>query len=373
MPVIAATAFTFPEHYYPQEVLATAVKKFCIAMNLDFDLDTIDRFFTNVNVKGRYFTHSLDSFFDPPTPGVTAERSIDLALDNFEKTVRSLFCSTGIEPEEIALIASSTLTISVPSLEARLMNRIPFSRYIKRLPMFGYGCMGGAAGIARVTEYLEGHPKDAAIFFAGELSSALWQGSLQMELQTMISKLPDDPSLYSEIICSIVTAALFADGMGAVLMVGRDHPLAKPGQPRVIDIGSILLSHTTHLMGMDIADTGFRNILRPEVSDHLKGGLREVIDRLLNKHNLSTDDISCWIVHPGGPKVIKTIQEEFGLTQDAVQLSWDTLEKVGNMSSSTVLYMLNEVLSQEQPSPGSYGLMVAMGPGFSQEILLLQW
>ena len=373
MPVIAATAVGFPEHYYPQDVLATALKKFCMAMNLDFDLDTIDRFFTNVAIKGRYFTLPLDSFFDPPTPGSTAGDVIEAALNLYEKTVQVLLERAGIDPKEVGLLASSTLTAAVPSLEARLMNRIPFSTTVKRLPLFGYGCMGGAAGMARVAEYLEGHPKEAAIFMAGEISSALWRGSLQRELLTMIPKLPENPSLYSDIIQSIVTAALFADGAGAVLMVGRDHPLAQPGQPRVIDSGSILLPNTTHLMGMAITDTGFLNILRPEVSDYVKVGLRQIIDKLLNKHNLSTDKISRWIVHPGGPKVIKAVQDEFGLDDSAVQLSWDTLEKVGNLSSSTVLYMLHQVVTEDSPPSGAYGLMVAMGPGFSQEVLLLQW
>ncbi len=373
MSFIAATAIGFPSHYYSQDVLATALKKFCIAMDLDFDLDAIDRFFTNVMIEGRYFTFPLDSFFDPPTPGATAQATIEAALNTFEKTVLSLLERANIDPQDIALIASSTLTAAVPSLEARLMNRIPFSPHIKRLPMFGYGCMGGAAGLARVAEYLEGHPKDAAILFAGELSSALWQGSLQRELLTMIPQLPKDPSLYSDVICSIVTAALFADGAGAVLMVGRDHPLSQSAQPRVIDSGTILLPNTTHLMGMDITDTGFRNILRPEVSDYVKVGLRQVIDLVLDKHNLSTEKISRWIVHPGGPKVIRAVQEEFALDEQAVKLSWDTLAKVGNLSSGTVLYMLHEVLSGDPPPPGSYGLMVAMGPGFSQEVLLLQW
>lgn len=373
MTFIAATAIGFPPHYYSQDVLATAVKKYCIAMDLDFDLDTIDRFFSNVMIDGRYFTFSLDSFFDPPTPGTTAQVSIDVALNQFEATVRTLLEQANIDPQEISLIASSTLTAAVPSLEARLMNRIPFSRHVKRLPMFGYGCMGGVAGLARVAEYLDGRPKDAAILFAGELSSALWQGSLQRELLSMIPQLPEDPSLYSEIICTIVTAALFADGTAAVLMVGRDHPLVQSGQARVIDSGSVLLPNTTHLMGMDIADTGFKNILRPEVSDHVKVGLRQVIDLVLNKHNLSTEKISQWIVHPGGPKVIRGVQEEFALDEQAVKLSWETLAKVGNLSSSSVLYMLHQIVSGDPPPAGAYGLMVGMGPGFSQEVLLMQW
>ncbi len=373
MAFIVATSTGFPPQYYAQEVLATALRKFCMAMDLDFDLDTIDRFFTNVTIKGRYFTLPLDSFYDIPGPGATARAAIEASVNLSEGNVRRLLEKTNLDPQEISQLTSVTLTAAVPSIDARLMNWIPFSTHLKRFPLFGFGCLGGAAGVARVADYLEGHPSEAAILFSVELASALWQGSLQLDLQSMISGLPQDPSLYSDIISTIVTAALFGDGSAAVLMVGRDHPLAQPGLPRVIDSRSSWLPNTVHLMGMDIVDTGFRNILRPQVGDYVKVGLRQAIDPLLEAHNLSVEQISRWIVHPGGPKVLDAIEEELGLDEQALQLSRQTLAQVGNLSSATVLYMLNETLSGEQPPAGSYGLLMAMGPGFSQELILLQW
>jgi alkylresorcinol/alkylpyrone synthase len=371
---IVATATNFPSDYYSQEVLAVALRKYCMAMDLDFDLDTIDRFFSNVKVKGRYFALPLDTFYDMQGYASQTSITIETALNLFEGAVRKLLAQTQIDPQTISLLASVTLTIAIPPLEARLMNRIPFSLGVKRLPLFGYGCMGGAAGLSRVAEYLQGHPTEAAIMFVGELSSALWQGSLQLDLQTQVSQLPENPAIYSDIISNIVTAALFADGTAAVLVVGQDHPLAQPGRPRVIDTRSILLPNTGHLMGMDIVDTGFRNILRPQVTEYLRDGLRKLIDPLLADHNLTIEQIDRWIVHPGGPKVLDTVAEEFGLESQQLHLSWDALAEVGNISSATVIYMLNELFaSEDQPSPGSYGLMIGMGPGFSQEAILLQW
>lgn len=373
MAFIVAASSNFPHQYYSQEVLATALRKFCMAMDLDFDLDTIDRFFTNVTIEGRYFALPLDSFYDMPGTEATFRAIIEASINLSEGNVRRLLEKTNLDPQEISQLTSVTLTAAVPSIDARLMNRIPFSPHLKRFPLFGFGCLGGAAGVARVADYLEGHPKEAAILFSVELASALWQGSLQLDLQSMIKGLPENPSLYSDIISSIVTAALFGDGSAALLMVGRDHPLAQPGLPRVIDSRSSWLPNTVHLMGMDMIDNGFRNILRPQVGDYVKVGLRQAIDPILEAHNLSVDKISRWIVHPGGPKVLNAVEEELGLNDQALHLSRETLAHVGNLSSATVLYMLNETLYGEQPPAGTYGLLIGMGPGFSQEVILLQW
>ncbi|MBE9170243.1 3-oxoacyl-ACP synthase [Pleurocapsales cyanobacterium LEGE 06147] len=373
MAFIVATSTGFPSHYYPQKVLATALRKYFLAMELNFDLDTIDRFFTNVAIDGRYFAFPLDSFYDPPGFGTMAGAAIDTSVNILEGTVSRLLEQGGLEPQQVSQLTSVTLTPAVPSLDIRLMNRIPFSPNVKRMPLCGVGCMGGAFGLARAAEYLQCRPTEASILFAIELSSCLWQGSLQRDLYSLIKQLPEDPSQYTNIIMALVTAALFGDGSGAVLMVGREHPLAQPGQPRVIESRSIMLPNTVHLMGMDLIDTGTRNILRPEVADYVKIGLRRAIDPFLADYDLSVDKISRWIVHPGGPKIINAIEEEFGLPETVLQPSRDALAKIGNISSPTVLYILDRVLAGDQPPAGSYGLLLAMGPGFSQEVILLQW
>jgi alkylresorcinol/alkylpyrone synthase len=373
MTYIAATATNFPANYYSQEVLANALYKFCAAADLDFDLEQIYRFFNSVQIEGRYFTLPLEPIFDQkPSPEATARASIEAALNLFEGAVTTVLEHANLAPEQVSVLSSVTLLAAVPPLETRLMNRIPFSPQIKRLPLFGYGCAGGTVGLARVADYLRGYPQEAAVLMVGEISSALWRGSLQLDLFTMIKQLPETPELYSDIISTIVTAALFADGTTAVLLVGDDHPLAQSGGPRVVDSCSLILPNTVDLMGMEVADIGFRNILKAEVSEFAAIGVHKVVHQLLEKHQLAIDDIDRWIIHPGGPKVIKTIQSEFALTDEQVQLSWNTLAKIGNISSGTVIYMLNELMQQQVPA-GSYGLMIGMGPGFAQEAVLLQW
>lgn len=370
---IVATSTGFPPNYYPQEVLANALRKYLLTMDLDFEPDIIDRFFTNVNIDGRYFMLPLDSFFEPVGMEAGVSAAISATVDLVAETTRKLLAKVNLEPQDISLLSSVTLIAAVPSIDARLMNQIPFSPHLKRMPLGGVGCMGGAFGISRVADYLQGHPTEAAILVAAEPSSALWQGSLQRDLYSMIKRLPEDPSEYSNIIMTIVTAALFGDGSAAVLMVGNEHPLAQPGQPKVVDSGSILLPDTVHLMGMDIVDTGTRNILRPEVADYVKKGLHQVLDPLLDKHNISVDKISRWLVHPGGPKIINAVEDELAIKDEALALSRQALAKIGNISSPTVLYILERTLEAEQPPTGDYGLMLAMGPGFSQEAILLQY
>lgn len=373
MAFIVDTAVDFPPHYYPQEVLANALRKYFLAMELDFDLELIDRFFTNVAVKGRYFMLPLDSFYDPPGMEANITATIEATLNLIEKAVQKLLAKVNLDPQDVSQLVVTSLVPAVPGLDARLLNRIPFSPSIKRMSLGGVGCMGGAFGVSRVADYLQGHPTEASILVAAEPSSSLWQGSLQRDFSTMVRRLSQDPSVYSDIIMNIVTAALFGDGAVAVLMVGAEHPLAKSGQPRVIDSRSIVLPDTVDLMGMDIVDTGTRNILRPQVADYVKVGLRQALDPLLEAHKLSTKEIARWLVHPGGPKILTAVEDEFGLKEEALHLSHQVLAEVGNLSSPTVLYILDKALSGEQPPPGSYGLMVAMGPGFSQEVILLRW
>ncbi|BAZ08807.1 3-oxoacyl-[acyl-carrier-protein] synthase [Calothrix sp. NIES-4071] len=373
MAFIVSTSTGFPAQYYPQEVLAAALRKFFYTMELDFELEQIDRFFSNVKIEGRYFALPIDSLLDQPKMEVTTSKTVEISLDIAETAIIDLLQKANLQPQDISLLTSVSLTPAVPSLDARLMSRIPFSPTIKRMPINGVGCMGGAFAVSRVADYLQGHPNEAAVLFAIEISSALWQGSLQADLTSLIRSLPENPSVYSDIIMNIITAALFGDGCGAVLMVGKNHHLAKQGLPQIVDNRSYLLPNTVEVMGLELVDSGFRNILRPEVSDYVKKGLRPLINYLLADYNLEIDNIFRWIVHPGGPKIIDTIEAEFGLDSLALQLSRDTLAQIGNISSGTILYMLDKTLSRQAPPANSHGLMVAMGPGFSQEAILLKW
>jgi alkylresorcinol/alkylpyrone synthase len=260
-----------------------------------------------------------------------------------------------MSPQEIdQLTIISTTGIAVPALDARLMNRVPFSRRMKRLPLFGLGCMGGAAGIARTADYLQGHPQDAVILLAIELCSLTIQR--------------DDLSL-----ANLVASGLFGDGSAAVLMVGDDHPLVKPDLPRVIDSYSQFFPETEHIMGWDVTNSGFKVMLSADIAELAHSKVRPSMEEFLDKHNLTIADIDHWLVHPGGPKVIEALEDGLGLPDEALKFSWESLAEAGNISSASVLLILDKTMKRTQPKPGAYGMLMAMGPAFSAELVLLQW
>ncbi len=319
------------------------------------NLDRLERIHHNVGVNGRHLALAIDEY--ESLNGLEAKNNawIRCALDLGETVLCSLLEKAKMKPDEISQIIFTTVTgIGVPSIDARLMNRIPFSPNLKRLPLFGLGCVAGAAGIARLADYLAGHPGEAAILLSIELCSLTIQS--------------DDFS-----IANIISSGLFGDGSAAVLMVGKDHPQAGNGLPRVIDNRSIFFPNTEQVMGWDVGDRGLKIVLSAEVSElaevHLRGG----VEAFLAEHGLSIGDIRHWIAHPGGPKVIQAMEKGLGLNEHALDLSRESLAAVGNISSTSVLLILEETLAPVQPEPGTYGLLMAMGPGFCAELVLLQW
>jgi alkylresorcinol/alkylpyrone synthase len=266
-----------------------------------------------------------------------------------------------MSPQEIdQLTTVSTTGIAVPALDARLMNRIPFSQHMKRLPLFGLGCMGGAAGIARTADYLQGHPQEAVILFAVELCSLTIQR--------------DDLSL-----ANLVASGLFGDGAAAVLMVGDHHSRAQPAEraqtlPRVIDSQSHFFPETEHIMGWDVTDSGFKVLLSADIAGLAQSEVRPIVEAFLGRHGLTIADIDHWLVHPGGPKVIQALEAGLSLPDEALGLSWECLAEVGNISSASVLLILDKTMKcLSHDKPGEYGVLMAMGPAFSAELVLLQW
>jgi alkylresorcinol/alkylpyrone synthase len=354
MPVIVSTKPGFPEHYYSQEtLLATAQQEWKLIR--PSIVKPLEQFYTNVQVKGRYLAWSLERYKERTTFEARNNAYIETALELGEQTICDLLDQVQMSPQEIdQLTIVSTTGIAVPALDARLMNRIPFSQGMKRLPLFGLGCLGGAAGIARTADYLQGHPREAVILFAVELCSLTIQR--------------DDLSL-----ANLVASGLFGDGAVAVLMVGDDHPLAESGLPRVIDSQSQFFPETEHIMGWEVGDSGFKVLLSADIAELAHAEVRPLMESFLSRHNLTIADVDHWLVHPGGPRVIQALEDGLGLSDEALSLSWECLAEAGNISSASVLLILDKTLRNVQRKPGEVGVLMAMGPAFSAELVLLQW
>src|SRR5688500_12478639 len=354
MPVIVSATTSFPKHYYPQNTLLTAAQEEWQQKRASV-LKPLEQFYTNVQVNGCYLGWPLERYKKPTTFEERNNAYIETALELGEQTICALLNNAQMSPQEIdQLTTISTTGIAVPALDARLMNRIPFSRGMKRLPLFGLGCLGGAAGIARTADYLLGHPDEVVILFAVELCSLTLQR--------------DDLSM-----ANLVASGLFGDGAAAVLMVGDDHPRAQPGMPRVIDSQSHFFPETEHIMGWDVTNSGFKVLLSADIAQVAQSEVRPIMEAFLGKHDLTIAGIDHWLVHPGGPRVIQALEDGLDLPDEALTLSWESLAETGNISSASVLLILDKAMKRLQPKPGEYGLLMAMGPAFSAELVLLQW
>jgi alkylresorcinol/alkylpyrone synthase len=253
----------------------------------------------------------------------------------------------------VDLVACATVTgLAVPSLEARIAGVLGLRPDVKRLPLVGLGCVAGAAGLARVHDYLVGHPDDVAVLVSVELCSLTLQR--------------DDVS-----VPNLVASGLFGDGAAAVVATGTNR-VTEPAPVTVLGSRSHLYPDSERTMGWDVTSGGLRIVLDAEVPTLVRRYLREDVDGFLADAGLSRGDVEWWVCHPGGPKVLEAIEDSLDLPRSAVEITWSSLAEVGNLSSASVLHAFEGTLRDRPPRPGSYGMLMAMGPGFCSELVLLR-
>jgi len=347
---IASVASAFPENYYDQQVLTDALKN-------DWrhrlpNPDILDRLDESMKVEGRYLVHTLDFYKNLTTWGQANNAWIDHALELGEEALCKALHAAGMKPKELSAIYVTSVTgIAAPSIDARLVNRMGLSPNIKRIPIFGLGCVAGAAGIARAADYVHGYPDQAAALLSVELCSLTLQR--------------DDLSM-----AHLISALLFGDGAAATIIVGSKR---KSDGPEILATKSIFYPHTERVMGWDISEKGFRIVLSPEVPDTVVKHLGKDVDSFLAEQGHNRSDIKTWVMHTGGPKVLEATATALGLQEKDLAASWECLRKVGNISSTSVLLVLEDVYMNRRPEPGSLSILAAMGPGFCSELVLLRW
>ena len=357
MSIIASVQGVVGEHRYSQQEITEVFSR--IVSPEGDHREAIKRIHKATKVKFRSLALTAASYEEMRSFGESNDAFIDIALKLGAKVINTALESAGIRSDEVDLIMATSITgIATPSLETRLVPLLGFREDIKRIPIFGLGCAGGAAGIARVHDYLIGHPDEIAILLSVELCSLTLQS--------------DDLSM-----ANIVSSGLFGDGAGAIVMVGSNRAeKMKISGPRVKSTKSRVYPNTEDAMGWDIGSSGFRIFLSPVVSDVIAKYLGEEIEGFLNSNQLTTSDIARWVCHSGGPKILKALENTLDLNNNELAVSWNSLADKGNLSSSAVIHILSDVMQGEgvtKPIPGTPGLLLAMGPGFSTELVLLEW
>ena len=348
---IAGVGSAFPKYYHKQEVLVGALKAYWKDKLPQPGI--LDRLDESMKVDSRFTARPLDFYHNEmQTWGEANDVWIEVGLELGEKALCHALVSAGVEPRDLSAIFVTSVTgIAAPSLDARLINRMGLSPNIKRIPIFGLGCVAGAAGVSRAADYVRGFPDQAAAL----LSSELWSLTLQR----------DDVSM-----AHLISAMLFGDGAAAAVVVGDE---VDSNGPEILATKSIFYPNTERVMGWDISEKGFHIVLSPEVPDTVVKHLGKDVDEFLTEQRVSRSDIKSWIMHTGGPKVLEATATALDLTEKELEASWNCLRKVGNISSTSVLLVLEDVYRHRRPEPGSLSILAAMGPGFCSELLLLRW
>jgi alkylresorcinol/alkylpyrone synthase len=335
-----------PPHYVDQETLLQAFKSHWAAHH--HNVDRLEDLHRAVQVGGRHLALPMEAYPALVSFAARNEAWRREATELGARAVSEALDKAGYLPRQVDHLFFVTVTgLATPSIDARLVNRLGLRSDVKRTPIFGLGCVAGAAGVSRASDFLRGFPGQVAVLLSVELCSL----TLQRE----------DVS-----VANIISSGLFGDGAAAVVL--------GPGSgPEVVATRSVFYPDTERMMGWDVVDTGFRVVLSAKVPELVRSRLRTDVDGFLADQGFTRRDIKHWIAHTGGPKVLEAFENTLELPAKALERSWRSLREVGNLSSASVLFVLGELLDSGEAKPGDLGVLMAMGPGFCSELVLLRW
>jgi len=344
---IASVATAVPQHVVTQEDAKFRAQK------VYPQYARLEALYTNTGIDTRYSVEPVPWHLTTHTWEERSEVYQRNALDLLEQVAKQSIAEAGLVAADIDVIVTNTITgLAIPSLEARLMNRIAFRPDVERLPIFGLGCGGGVGGFARATRMAQARPGSHVLFLTVDLCSLCLR--------------VNDPSL-----AMFVSAALFGDGAAGVVLRSHhgDRHGKAPARGRVGAQGEYFWSKTEHIMGWDIKNDGFGVVLSPELPALMRERLGEALFPFLAREGLSLQDFDGFLLHPGGSKVLETAEDSLGLSRDQIRYSWQVLKEYGNMSSATALFVLKAALADG--ASGRY-LLAAFGPGFSAYFVVLE-
>ncbi len=352
MPAIIGVACSVPRHAMTQK----KIQNFACRM-FDGSGLAVDRLlpvFENTTIRKRHLCMEADWFDTAHGFGLKNRAFQDWGLALAREAVRKVCERTDTPTGRIDHIFFVTSTgIAAPSLDAHLFNALEFKPALLRTPIWGMGCGGGVAAMARANDWLKSYPKKTALVVALELCSLTF-------IRNDLSK------------SNFVATALFGDGCGALLMVGDEHPQAAAGGPalRIEATDAVTWQDSLEVMGWEVTDAGLRVVFSkniPRIVDRLA---RPAIAGFIARHGLSNKDIRHFLSHPGGAKVIEAYRRALELDEAQIRSMREVLSAYGNMSSATVFFVMEHFFASGSYRSGDWALATALGPGFFSEMLL---
>jgi alkylresorcinol/alkylpyrone synthase len=347
-PAIVATATALPPHTITREDV-----KYYMGRVFDIPerrLEAMMSIVDNAQVHQRHAIFPIDYTIQPRALSQTNNEYIHHAVKLGREAAEKCLERAGLQPPDIDLIITVSCTgFMIPSLDAHLINLMGFRSNVRRMPFTELGCAAGAMALGRAADFLAAHPGGNVLIVAVELPSLTFQ-------RKDISQ------------ANLISAILFGDGAAAVVVSGK-----QASGPRILASETYTFPDSLGAMGFDLKDSGFHILLAKDVPEMIGGKIGGLVRDFLERHGRKQEEIKGWILHPGGARLLGNVEKELGLDKSDTQPSWDILGRVGNLSSATILFILQEWLEKRPLKSGQYALAAAFGPGFSAEFLLLQW
>ena len=345
---IAGAAIAVPPHLLTREIVKHHMKD---VFSLEGrQLEAIYTVIDNSQIDQRHSVFPVEYIIEPrPLAQINVEyreKAIELGL----QATKDALAQADMSASDIDLFLTVSCTgVMIPSLDAYIATEMGFRPDVRRLPITELGCAAGAAGLGRAWEYLSAFPDRTALLVA-------------VELPTLTFQRKD----FSQ--ANLISAVLFGDGAAGVVITGREAV-----GPRILASESFLFPQSLDAMGFDLRDSGFHIVLSKDVPQLIRDRVKGLVDGFLARQGLLREDISAFLLHPGGQKLLSFMESELGLTRSETEISWDVLRRFGNLSSASVLFILQEFLAKREMPSGSYGILMAFGPGFTAEMILMQW
>ena len=345
---IAGTATAVPPYLLTRDIVKHHIKD---VFGLEGKrLEAIHTVIDNSQIDQRHSVFPVEYIIEPRPLAQINNEYREKAFELGRQAATDALAKAELVPTDVDLLMTVSCTgVMIPSLDAYLATAMGFRSDVRRLPVTELGCAAGAAGLAHAGEYLRAFPDRTALLVA-------------VELPTLTFQRKD----FSQ--ANLISAVLFGDGAAGVVVTGREAV-----GPRIVASECYLFPDSLDAMGFDLRDSGFHIVLSKDVPQLIREKVKEISEGFLSRQGLRREDISAFILHPGGQKLLSFMEAELGLTHEDTAFSWDVLRRFGNLSSASVLFILQEWLSKREMPSGSYGLLMAFGPGFTAEMILLQW